>query len=553
MKKRFVSMITATMMIFSSLSALPVFADEVEAQPLLIAQTQYGTVQGVAASDEVSIFKGIPYAAPPVGDLRWAAPVDPEPWDDVLVCDEYAPMTMQILSTTDWYGPEFYYDYFDTYPNMSEDCLYLNVVTPATSTDEKLPVIVWYHGGANMHGYSYEPEFDSEELAKKGVIVVTVGFRLGVFGWMATPELSEDAEYGSSGNYGLLDAIKALEWVNDNIEAFGGDPDRITIAGQSAGAGFVTNLMISPMTEGLYQNAFMSSRTFNTFGTLGSLEKQYESCQAYLDEKGYGDMTLEELRALPTSAFMNETTEKTEVYNKGFSPCLDGYSLTVEPVDVFTQEGGLRGVNIMLGDNSGDYNDTFSLITKDEFYEANRKTYGDLYDEYDFESLYVPSDDIGATFVNLDIKSEQMTTKYVIFGEYLSELNPDSNIYIFRFSHFTPGRESELRKAWHSADLWYWFDSMRDIPQQRDWTTLDYQIGDLCSQYWVNFASTGSPNGGTVPYWPTTTIENPIFMSLDDEFELLTGFYLDTYREGRDELMRAKVFDQFPDLNEVLP
>lgn len=545
MKKFFVLLLVALL----SLSVVPTFAEE---SLLLTVDTQFGTVSGVAARSDIAIFKGIPYAAPPVGDLRWSAPIDPEPWEGVRVCDEYAPMAMQILSTTDWYGPEFYYEYMDSYPNMSEDCLYLNITSPATSADENLPVLFWLHGGASMHGYSYEPEFNAEELAAKGIIVVSVGYRLGLFGFMATPELSEEAEYGSSGNYGLLDIIKALEWVNENIAAFGGDPNRITIAGQSAGAGFVTNLLVSPLAKGLFQNAFLSSRSFNVLTEYATLESKYESCASYLEEKGYGDMTLEELRALPTSAFINETTEKPEIYGKGFGACVDGYALPYHPYEIFSQEGGLNGVNIMVGNNSGDNNAEFSLITKDEFYANALNTYGDLYEQYDFEKLYIPSDDIGATMVNLDLRSEQNTTEFLLLAQYLSEKNPDSDIYVFRFTHFTPGRESELRKAWHSADLWYWFDSMRAIPEQRDWEPLDYKIGDLCSQYWVNFASNGTPNGGTVPYWPSATVDNPVFMDLDDEFVVREGFYQDTFHATRDELMRAKVFEKYPELANVV-
>ncbi|MDO4549287.1 MAG: carboxylesterase family protein, partial [Clostridia bacterium] len=262
--KKLVCWVTVIMML---LTCCPMaFAQEAEL--LLVAETVYGTVSGVAETEDVAIFKGVPYAAPPVGELRWKAPQDPESWEGVLACDEYAPMAMQILSTTDWYGPEFYYEYMDSYPNMSEDCLYLNVATPATSVDDNYPVIVYIHGGANMHGYSYEPEFDPTQLANKGVVVVTIGHRLGLFGYMATPELSEDSDYGSSGNYTLLDLIKGLEWVQENIASFGGDPSRVTIAGQSAGAGSVLNLMVSPMAKGLFHNAFLSTRSINVFGTI---------------------------------------------------------------------------------------------------------------------------------------------------------------------------------------------------------------------------------------------------------------------------------------------
>jgi hypothetical protein len=180
--KRLVSLLLVCLLAFP-MTAVLTFAEAAEvAQGLGVVATDKGRVSGVFENG-VTYFKGIPFAKPPVGELRWAAPVDAEPWEDVKACDTYAPMAMQILSTTDWWGPEFYYDWFNAKPPMSEDCLYLNVVTPATAADANLPVLVWIHGGANMHGYSWEPEFEPSKLAAKGVIVVSVEYRMGVFGY----------------------------------------------------------------------------------------------------------------------------------------------------------------------------------------------------------------------------------------------------------------------------------------------------------------------------------------------------------------------------------
>jgi para-nitrobenzyl esterase len=519
-------------------------------QDMGVVRTNFGQVSGVFEKG-LTYYKGVPFAKPPVGNLRWAPPEDPAPWQGVKACTSYAPMSMQILSTTDWYGPEFYYDYLDSYPNMSEDCLYLNITTPAKSSTDKYPVIFWLHGGASMHGYSYEPEFDQEELAKKGVVVVSVAYRLGLFGFLATPEMAQTSPTGTASNYGVLDVIKALEWVNKNIASFGGDPSRITVAGQSAGAGFVSNLLISPLAKGLFQNAFMSTRNINVFGTLNTLESKYASSAAYLEGKGYGKMSLAELRALPTSAFLNRTTEKPEIYNQGFGACIDGYSLPYNPGEVLTKQGGLNGVNVMMGNNSGDGNDTFSIITMDSFYQGAKRTYGELYDKYNFEKLYIPSDDIGATIINLEIQSQQRTTLNTLTAGYLSEKNPNSNMFVFLFTHAPPGREAEIRKAWHSADLWYWFDSMRDIPEQRDWTELDYAIGDMASQYLVNFATTGNPNGPAVLNWPATTRTNLVFMDLAEKFAVRRNFYSGTYKVNRDNLLRDNVLRQNKELAEL--
>ena len=409
-----------------------------ESTGLGVVTTAFGDVSGVYENG-VTYYKGVPYAAPPVGGLRWAAPVDPEPWDGVLACDEYAPMAMQILSTTDWWGEEFYYDWLDEYPPMSEDCLYLNVVTPAASSDDSYPVFVWFHGGAGMHGYSWEPEFEPSELAKKGVIVVSVGYRLGLFGYMALEELSEASPTGTSGNYGLLDQIKSLEWVQQNIAAFGGDPSRVTIGGQSAGASAVTAILTSPLSKGLVTGAIMNS-SFGAFGSsVTSMEDMYANCNAYLDEKGYGEMTLEELRALPTSAFINETTEKPEIYGKGFGRCLDGWSVTETPIDFFLREGSLEGINLLYGSNSGEGNGSFTISTQEDIFASAKGTYGGLYDKYNFEGLYKGTDDIGATLESLRLRSERGGMQSIIIAEVLSQTQPGSNLYPYYFDHWTPG------------------------------------------------------------------------------------------------------------------
>ena len=511
-----------------------------ESTGLGVVTTAFGDVSGVYENG-VTYYKGVPYAAPPVGGLRWAAPVDPEPWDGVLACDEYAPMAMQILSTTDWWGEEFYYDWLDEYPPMSEDCLYLNVVTPAASSDDSYPVFVWFHGGAGMHGYSWEPEFEPSELAKKGVIVVSVGYRLGLFGYMALEELSEASPTGTSGNYGLLDQIKSLEWVQQNIAAFGGDPSRVTIGGQSAGASAVTAILTSPLSKGLVTGAIMNS-SFGAFGSsVTSMEDMYANCNAYLDEKGYGEMTLEELRALPTSAFINETTEKPEIYGKGFGRCLDGWSVTETPIDFFLREGSLEGINLLYGSNSGEGNGSFTISTQEDIFASAKGTYGGLYDKYNFEGLYKGTDDIGATLESLRLRSERGGMQSIIIAEVLSQTQPGSNLYPYYFDHWTPGREEEIRWSWHSGELWYAFASLRDIPEQRDWEPLDYAVADMYSSYWANFIATGNPNGDGVPYWPSASLENPVLMYMGDEFYLRDGFYGGTKLADRDAFMREYI------------
>ena len=538
--KRWVSLLLVFLLALP-LTAIPAFAEAAEeaAPGLGIVATDKGQMSGVFENG-VTYYKGIPFAKPPVGELRWAAPVDADPWEGVKACDTYAPMAMQILSTTDWWGPEFYYDWMSAKPPMSEDCLYLNVVTPATAANANLPVLVWFHGGANMHGYSWEPEFEPSKLAAKGVIVVSVEYRMGVFGWMATKALSEASSTGTSGNYGLMDQIQSLRWVQKNIASFGGDASRVTIAGQSAGAGDSTALITSPLAQGLFHQAIMDS-SFGAFGTRVTLEKTQENCEAYLKEKGYENMTVEELRALPTSAFMNENTPKTEVYNKGFSPCTDGYVLTEDPKTFFLKPGSLAGKNLLYGSNSGEGNGSFTVSAQADIMEAAKKTYGDLFDKYNFAELYKGTDDLGATMESLRLRSEQGATQSILIGRILSGLNPESNLYAYYFTHRTPGREEDIRWSWHSSELWYSFYSLRDIPEQRDWEPIDYKIADDYSSYWANFIATGNPNGGALAFWPTATSETPVVMELGDTFQLRANFYQGTKLAARDDLMREQI------------
>lgn len=222
--------------------------------------TKKGAIQGMPAADpRISVFRGIPYAQPPVGALRFCAPVPAEAWEGVLDCREFGPIPMQDVPGAD--PEEFYSKEWHVDPNvpMGEDCLYLNVWTPAKSPEEKLPVLIWILGGGFQCGYSSEMEFDGERMARRGIIVVSMNYRVNIFGLLAHKELSAETPDGPSTNFGLLDQMAAMQWVQENIEAFGGDAGNVTIAGQSAGAGSVLNQIVSPRTEGLFHRAIMQS------------------------------------------------------------------------------------------------------------------------------------------------------------------------------------------------------------------------------------------------------------------------------------------------------
>ena len=261
-----------------------------------------GLVQGVVAdASDVVVYKGIPYAAPPVGDLRWKAPQPVEAWKGVRLCDSWGDASLQGgQQEGSFYWKEFYQG---KAPKMSEDCLYLNVWKPADAkAGDKLPVMVWIHGGAYQNGYGYEEEFDGTAFAHQGVILVTVNYRLGMCGFLAHPLLSAESDSTGSGNYGLLDQLEALRWVNRNIEAFGGDKGCVTLFGQSAGAGSVQSLLSSPLTKGLVHRAIIQSGGgLSGIIAAKSLESAEAMGQGMWDEAGC--TTLEQMRATSSDEF----------------------------------------------------------------------------------------------------------------------------------------------------------------------------------------------------------------------------------------------------------
>ena len=319
----------------------------------------HGDIQGGPSDTEgVTVYKGVPFAQPPVGELRWKAPQDlTETWDGVRVCDKWGNQAMQpedLNPVGEFWGDEFYFD--EAYnPEISEDCLYLNVYAPEHAEDELLPVMVWIHGGGYDHGHASEMEFNASKLAAQGIIVVCIQYRVNLFGFLALPELSEESENGVSGNYGTLDQIKALEWVNENIEGFGGDPDNVTICGQSAGAMSVTALLSTDMTDGLFHRAIIQSGFggYAAPGSYTSLESKEEGCQTAIEEAFSEGITLEELREMDASAFMED-----DIYNAlkraAGSNAMDGYVFTEESVDL-TSEGALDGIDIMIGGTADEY------------------------------------------------------------------------------------------------------------------------------------------------------------------------------------------------------
>ncbi len=486
---------------------------ELKASDIGIVKTQYGEVQG-ETYDGITVFKGVPYAAPPVDNLRWREPQECESWEGVRICDEFADAAIQPpyidrLCDPDS-GYEFRHFYPDGIPNMSEDCLYLDIYTPADQSNEKLPVFISFHGGYYNHGYSYEVEFNGEALADKGAIVVNVGHRLGVLGMMSLPQLTDESEYGGSGNYMIMDCCKAVRWVRDNIAAFGGDPERITVGGQSGGAYKATACLLSPLSEHAISGVYcMSSFDPLEIDEIYSTQAEAEAfCIQYLEDIGIDSgMSLEELRRIPAE----------ELYNEDYSAALmwpvvmDGYSITTNPTDFYLTEGNLEGLNLMYGYVFGEAG-SYGAENAEELRAMLKEEYGEeLYTKYDLDNTLAITDS-NVEWYNRLLKVKGALADERLFALIATRQNKDFDLYGFCFTRVTPGSE----ESWHSSDLWYMYGSLRDNGRQRDWQIWDYMTAENCTSYMVNFLTDGDPNEEGLNEWPKCTEENGLAYQLLD-------------------------------------
>jgi para-nitrobenzyl esterase len=441
-----------------------------------------GQVAGTSGSiPEMRVYKGIPFAAPPVGDLRWRAPQPAAHWEGVRAADAFGPVCVQNAPGG---GDQ----------KVSEDCLYLNVWTAAKPAGEKRPVMVWIYGGGYNTGSGSQPDYDGEALAKKGAVVVTINYRLGVFGFFSHPDLTRESDRRGAANFGLLDSIAALQWVQKNIAAFGGDAKRVTIFGESAGAGLVANLMVSPQAKGLFHRAIGESSAWNTatVGRLGTLADAEQAGVKYAD--GLGAKSLAELRAKPADQILKG--------GRGVGPIVDGWSIPEDPGTVFAQ-GKQIDVPVLVGSNR---DESFGATPANaaQYAEQARKRYGDLADS--FLTVYPGGSDEQAKDSAFFAGRDEMAWVMRNWAR-LEAKTGKSKSYIFFFTHqppvqlnakagkFAPGPHGT---AVHTSELPYVFNNLRG---NRAWTDVDRQVADTMSSYWVNFAATGDPNGKGLPKW----------------------------------------------------
>ena len=453
-----------------------------------------GKVQGVLTADKaVEVYTGIPYAKPPVGELRWKAPQDPEPWGGVRTCTHFAAMAMQPRSSEIYNSlsqivgfHDFEVSVHDNFRDaVSEDALYLNIWKPA-GAGEKLPVLVYIHGGSLQTGQPWYADYSGEGLARKGILVVNFGYRLGVFGFLATEELQAEDPNGSTGNYGLMDQIKALEWVRDNIAAFGGDPDNVTLSGESAGAACVTALCTSPEAKGLFRRAIAESSTTTAPMPQHSFRLMDEALKTGRETmERFKASTIEEMRALPAEQLVAAADTNHHI-------TVDGYILTKTPYESY--KAGEHNEEALLHGFNAEEGTPFIL-----FDQANLKNYKTKVRAYFGEqadevlALYRPTTDDEAKAMWVDLYS----SVYFTHGHYClsrQAIAAKESVWEYLFAK-TNGRLS----AWHSGEEVYCYNN---IPSDSKlYNESDRKLADLFSDYFANFIRFGDPNGEGLPAW----------------------------------------------------
>ena len=478
--------------------------------------------------DGIQAYLGIPYAQPPVGDLRWRAPQPVQPWEGVRTAKKFGPRAVQ--------APVFGDMSFRS-DGMSEDCLYLNVWSPATRDSSALPVLVYFYGGGFVAGDGSEPRYDGRSMARKGIVAVTVNYRLNVFGFLAHPELSAEAEHGGSGNYGLLDQQAALQWVHDNIAAFGGDPDRITIAGESAGSISVSAQMASPLSRDLIAGAIGESGA-SIFPTLPPtpLKEAEATGKAFADAAGVP--TLQALRAL-------STRDLYEMYVKsgrfGFPVTIDGHFLPATLPEIF-EAGEQADVPLLVGWNSAEIPGAAVMrgqsFTRANFTEQVRAQYPAVADE--LLEAYAGEGEEAVRQAATDLASDN----FIVYSTWkwadLQRKHGDAPVYRYLFSRIRPelrdaNRVSELAGgtrerdddapppprpigAPHASEIEYCLGNL-DLVDDYAWTADDYRVSEQMQAYFANFIKTGDPNGEGLAEWPAATGEgdSPPVMNIDVE------------------------------------
>jgi carboxylesterase type B len=481
-------------------------------------KTTGGQVSGVPGKDaSITAFKGIPYAAAPVGDLRWRAPRPAPAWKGVLKAEKYGASCIQtVVSARDPWTYEFM-----THGEISEDCLYLNVWTAAKSTREKRPVFVYIYGGGFTEGSGAVPVYDGEGLAKKDLVVVTFNYRVGIWGFFTHPELSKEAEYHASGNYGLLDQVAALRWVHDNIAAFGGDPACVTIAGQSAGASSVHALTASPLVKGLIHRAIAQSGSGVTgVGLMNSRKVADAEQDGVRFATAKGAKSLADLRAMTVEQILAPVQAQAGgAAGRGgagggfrFSLVTDGYLLP-DSVDAIFAQGKQNDVPTLTGTNADDMGVSSATNATVETFQSQAKTrYADRAEAY--LKAYPASSNEEAGRITKDSSRDQSRISMYLWAQNRAK-TAKTKAYTYYWNHALPGPDASRYGAFHTSEVPYVLNTL--YMSDRPFVDADRKIADMVSSYWANFARTGDPNGSGLPKWPAVSEKESTTMQIGDQ------------------------------------
>lgn len=487
-------------------------------------KTVNGILEGTSESG-LNVFRGVPFAMPPVGDLRWREPQPVKNWKGVRKADKFGPRAMQL---------PIFGDMNFRSNGLSEDCLYLNVWSPSKTNNEKLPVLVYIYGGGALAGDGSEPRYDGASMARKGIVSVTVNYRLGVLGFLSYPELTKESPHHASGNYGLLDQSAALQWLQKNIAAFGGDPKKITIAGESAGSYSVSAQMASPLSRNIIAGAIGESGSL-LGEAMTSLQRAEKSGADWA--KSIGKNSLADLRAMSADELMQATAK---IDYGTFPVCVDGYLFPKSPIDIFAA-GQQAHVPLLVGWNSQEM--AYQMVlgsdkpTVDNFKKAIQKIYGDHAAEA--MKVYNASTDDEAEQAATDMAGDQ----FIGFGTWrwsdVQSKTGGKPVYRYMYARPRPEMRAEMgnatanlaggvskdstgtapkappaKGAVHSAEIEY---ALGNLPTNRvyDWQPEDYLVSEIMQSFFANFIKTGNPNGLGVPRWPAIATNSVQVMHID--------------------------------------
>jgi para-nitrobenzyl esterase len=476
------------------------------------AKTANGTLQGITEASGVASYKGIPFAQPPVGNLRWREPQAPLNWTGIRKADHFGPQAMQRYIFTDM---QFRSD------GKSEDCLYLNVWTPAKSTNQKLAVLVYFYGGGFQAGDGSEYRYDGEALAKKGIITVTVNYRLGVFGFMAHPELTAESAHHSSGNYGLMDQHAALVWVQKNIAAFGGDPSKVTIAGESAGSMSVCGQVASPLSKGLFRAAIGESGSL--LGNLSPRPLADAEQKSVKFAASIGAASLADLRKIPADTLLQLAAQS----NYYTDVVVDGYFLPESPQAIFNA-GKQMDVNLLAGWNSAEGGPGNILGRHEPTVENYKTAVQQLYNDrsQDILSGYPAATDADVAQAATNLASDRFiayaTWKFID----MQNKTGHKPVYRYFFNKRRPimanapaGTVDHSPGAAHASEIEYALGNL-STNKVYAWTPDDFKTSETMQNYFVNFVKTNNPNGTGLPAWESLKSGSQKVMVINEDSKL---------------------------------